>query len=111
MATLTCWGYYQILDSGACLSLCLVGLLLLVGTLDVDIFCLLYTGGSIGVDVSALYKEDDFLKYSITMTSYGFYGDLLEDSERRRWMGSLRYVFSGQSVEEHLCNNDRWLCG
>ncbi|KAL8566237.1 hypothetical protein ACOMHN_046738 [Nucella lapillus] len=52
-------------------------------------------GCSLGVDVNALYKEDVFVKYSITMTSYGYYGDLLADSERLRWMGPKRYNWSG----------------
>ena len=48
-----------------------------------------------GVDVTALYKQEEFVKYSITMTSYGYYGDLLADSERFRWMGPKRYNWSG----------------
>ncbi|XP_076447595.1 ceramide kinase-like isoform X2 [Babylonia areolata] len=52
-------------------------------------------GCSVGVDVNALYKEKVFVKYSVTMTSYGYYGDLLADSERLRWMGPKRYNWSG----------------
>jgi ceramide kinase len=55
-----------------------------------------FSGASIGVDVNALYKEEHFIKYSVTMTSYGYYGDLLADSERFRWMGPKRYTFSGE---------------
>ncbi|XP_070192354.1 ceramide kinase-like isoform X2 [Littorina saxatilis] len=52
-------------------------------------------GDSVGVDVNALYKQEQFVKYSVTMTSYGYYGDLLADSERLRWMGPKRYNWSG----------------
>lgn len=53
------------------------------------------TGDRVGVDVNALYKQQDFVKYSVTMTSYGYYGDLLADSEKLRWMGPKRYNWSG----------------
>lgn len=29
------------------------------------------------------------------MVGYGFYGDVLAESERHRWMGPLRYDYSG----------------
>ena len=38
------------------------------------------TGDTVGVDVNSLYQEEQFVKYSVTMTSYGYYGDLLADS-------------------------------
>lgn len=27
---------------------------------------------------------------------YGFYGDVLKDSEEKRWMGAVRYDLSGK---------------
>lgn len=36
-----------------------------------------------------------FLRYSVSLLGYGFYGDVLSDSERKRWMGPARYDFSG----------------
>ncbi|GFR74005.1 ceramide kinase [Elysia marginata] len=52
-------------------------------------------GDSMGLDVTALYKKEEFLKYTLTMSSYGYYGDLLKDSENLRWMGPQRYTYSG----------------
>ncbi|GFN84603.1 hypothetical protein PoB_001110900 [Plakobranchus ocellatus] len=52
-------------------------------------------GDSLGLDVTALYKKEEFLKYTLTMSSYGYYGDLLKDSESLRWMGPQRYTYSG----------------
>ncbi|XP_041347336.1 ceramide kinase-like [Gigantopelta aegis] len=52
-------------------------------------------GDRVGIDVCALYNNDRFLKYSVTMMAYGFYGDVLEDSEAFRWMGPKRYNWSG----------------
>ncbi|BFZ08257.1 hypothetical protein BsWGS_11296 [Bradybaena similaris] len=52
-------------------------------------------GDTVGVDVTALYKKEEFLKYTVTMSSYGYYGDLLQDSENLRWMGPNRYTWSG----------------
>ncbi|CAG5117023.1 unnamed protein product [Candidula unifasciata] len=66
-------------------------------------------GDCVGVDVTALYKKEEFLKYTITMSSYGYYGDLLQDSEHLRWMGPNRYTWSGlktflanRSYEGHI---------
>lgn len=63
-------------------------------------FCI--TGDSQPLDVSSVHHNDDFIRYSVSLLGYGFYGDVLTDSERKRWMGPARYDFSGQSV---FCNN------
>ncbi|XP_059153792.1 ceramide kinase-like [Physella acuta] len=52
-------------------------------------------GDSIGMDVTALYKKEEFVKYTVTMSGYGYYGDLLKESETLRWMGPKRYTWSG----------------
>ncbi|XP_005097881.2 ceramide kinase [Aplysia californica] len=52
-------------------------------------------GDSIGMDVTALYKKEEFVKYTTTMSGYGYYGDLLKDSETLRWMGPRRYTWCG----------------
>ena len=53
--------------------------------------------------MTALYKQQEFVKYSITMTSYGYYGDLLADSERFRVMGPKRYKWSGAYIKYFQC--------
>ncbi|CAL1527023.1 unnamed protein product [Lymnaea stagnalis] len=52
-------------------------------------------GDSLGMDVTALYKKEQFVKYTVSMSSYGYYGDLLKESETLRWMGPKRYTWSG----------------
>ncbi|XP_062990185.1 ceramide kinase [Elgaria multicarinata webbii] len=47
------------------------------------------------LDVSSVHCNNTFLKYSASLLGYGFYGDVLKDSEEKRWMGPVRYDFSG----------------
>nr|XP_020457180.1 ceramide kinase [Monopterus albus] len=52
-------------------------------------------GDSQPVDVCSVHHKDIFLRYSVSLLGYGFYGDLLTDSERKRWLGPARYDLSG----------------
>ncbi|KAJ8392027.1 hypothetical protein AAFF_G00083370 [Aldrovandia affinis] len=52
-------------------------------------------GDSQPLDVCSVHHNNTFLKYSVSLLGYGFYGDVLTDSERKRWMGPVRYDFSG----------------
>ncbi|XP_059917638.1 ceramide kinase-like [Gadus macrocephalus] len=47
------------------------------------------------MDVCSVHHGDAFLRYSVSLLGYGFYGDVLSDSEKRRWMGPARYDVSG----------------
>lgn len=47
------------------------------------------------MDVCSVHHNNTFLRYSVSLLGYGFYGDVLTDSERKRWMGPARYDFSG----------------
>ncbi|XP_046544857.1 ceramide kinase-like isoform X1 [Haliotis rubra] len=60
-------------------------------------------GDSVGMDVCALYNRNQFIKYSVSMIAYGYYGDLLEDSMGLRWMGPARYNWCG--FKKFLANN------
>lgn len=53
-------------------------------------------GDSQPIDVCSVHHNNTFLRYSVSLLGYGFYGDLLIDSERKRWMGPTRYDFSGR---------------
>ncbi|XP_065482774.1 ceramide kinase isoform X3 [Caloenas nicobarica] len=46
------------------------------------------------LDVSSVHHNNTFLKYSVSLLGYGFYGDILKDSEKKRWMGPMRYDYS-----------------
>ncbi|XP_040268177.1 ceramide kinase [Bufo bufo] len=47
------------------------------------------------LDVSSVHHKKMFLKYSVSLLGYGFYGDVLKGSEKNRWLGPARYDFSG----------------
>lgn len=50
------------------------------------------------MDVSAVHHGGTLLRYSASLLGYGFYGDIIRDSEKKRWMGLIRYDFSGGSA-------------
>ncbi|CAN9499022.1 unnamed protein product [Ophioblennius macclurei] len=52
-------------------------------------------GDSQAMDVCSIHHNNTFLRYSVSLLGYGFYGDVLTDSERKRWMGPARYDLSG----------------
>ncbi|KAM6984747.1 ceramide kinase [Aplochiton taeniatus] len=52
-------------------------------------------GDSQPMDVCSVHHNKTFLRYSVSLLGYGFYGDVLTDSERKRWMGPARYDLSG----------------
>ncbi|XP_014879095.1 ceramide kinase-like isoform X1 [Poecilia latipinna] len=52
-------------------------------------------GDSQPMDVCSVHHHNMFLRYSVSLLGYGFYGDVLTDSERKRWMGPARYDISG----------------
>uniref|UniRef100_A0A8C4EQ49 Ceramide kinase n=1 Tax=Dicentrarchus labrax TaxID=13489 RepID=A0A8C4EQ49_DICLA len=60
-------------------------------------------GDSQPMDVCSVHHDDVFLRYSVSLLGYGFYGDLLTDSERKRWLGPARYDLSG--VKTFLSHN------
>lgn len=50
------------------------------------------------MDVSSVHHHGALLRYSVSLLGYGFYGDIVKDSEKKRWMGLIRYDFSGSGV-------------
>ncbi|XP_075455912.1 ceramide kinase isoform X3 [Ascaphus truei] len=56
-------------------------------------------GDSQSLDVCSVHHKQTFLKYSVSLLGYGFYGDVLKGSEKNRWMGPARYDFSGQEED------------
>ncbi|XP_015812185.3 ceramide kinase isoform X1 [Nothobranchius furzeri] len=55
------------------------------------------------MDVCSVHHKDSFLRYSVSLLGYGFYGDLLADSEKKRWLGPARYDLSG--FKTFFCHN------
>ncbi|XP_056224002.1 ceramide kinase [Seriola aureovittata] len=60
-------------------------------------------GDSQPMDVCSVHHNDFFLRYSVSLLGYGFYGDVQTDSERKRWLGPARYDLSG--VKTFLSHN------
>ncbi|KAK7896168.1 hypothetical protein WMY93_021493 [Mugilogobius chulae] len=52
-------------------------------------------GDSQPMDVCSVHHNNSFLRFSVSLLGYGFYGDVLSDSERKRWLGPARYDLSG----------------
>lgn len=48
------------------------------------------------MDVCSVHHDDSFLRYSVSLLGYGFYGDVLMDSERNRRLGPARYDLAGR---------------
>ena len=63
-------------------------------------------GDTIAMDVATVHHGNQFLKYCISLLGYGYYGDVISDSERKRWMGPSRYQFEGMG----LCAVLIWYC-
>ncbi|XP_019944532.2 ceramide kinase [Paralichthys olivaceus] len=55
-------------------------------------------GDSQPLDVCSVYHASALVRYSVSLVGYGFYGDVLAESEKHRWMGPLRYDYSGAMV-------------
>ncbi|XP_035233366.1 ceramide kinase-like isoform X2 [Stegodyphus dumicola] len=62
---------------------------------------LIVMGDYTGVDICGVYSAGRFLRFAVTFLSYGYFGDVIRDSEKLRWMGPKRYDFSG--LKKILC--------
>ncbi|OCT57966.1 ceramide kinase [Xenopus laevis] len=47
------------------------------------------------MDVCASYHYGELMRYSVSLIGYGFFGDVLRESEALRCLGPIRYDFSG----------------
>lgn len=55
-------------------------------------------GNKINIDVSAVHSardEEQLIRYATTLLGYGFLGDVMQESEKVRWMGPKRYDWVG----------------
>ncbi|XP_057685360.1 ceramide kinase family protein [Corythoichthys intestinalis] len=55
-------------------------------------------GDSQPLDVCSVHHANTLARYSVSLLGYGFYGDVLLQSEKKRWMGPLRYDYAGTLV-------------
>ncbi|KAG8381560.1 hypothetical protein BUALT_Bualt06G0134300 [Buddleja alternifolia] len=47
---------------------------------------------------SASNEEEPCVRYAASFAGYGFYGDVITESEKYRWMGPKRYDYAGTKV-------------
>ncbi|XP_075041120.1 ceramide kinase-like isoform X2 [Mixophyes fleayi] len=47
------------------------------------------------LDVCASYHNGELMRYSVSLIGYGFFGDVLRESENMRCLGPIRYDFAG----------------
>lgn len=52
-------------------------------------------GDSQPMDVCSVHHNSSFLRLFVSLLGYGFYGDVLTESERKRWLGPARYDLAG----------------
>ncbi|KAG8235194.1 hypothetical protein J437_LFUL014158, partial [Ladona fulva] len=65
------------------------------GTRDVTTSILhIILGNSLGMDLCGIHSNSALLRYSASLVSYGYMGDVIQDSEKFRWMGPKRYDYS-----------------
>lgn len=66
------------------------------GTVDVQTSVLkIIYGNTLGLDLVSVYNENKLLRLYASIISYGYLGDVLNESEKYRWMGPKRYEYSG----------------
>uniref|UniRef100_T1IWA5 DAGKc domain-containing protein n=1 Tax=Strigamia maritima TaxID=126957 RepID=T1IWA5_STRMM len=52
-------------------------------------------GDNVNVDVCGIFHENNLIRYATTMVAYGYFGDVMSDSEKNRWLGTYRYDWAG----------------
>ncbi|PIK37166.1 putative ceramide kinase [Apostichopus japonicus] len=52
-------------------------------------------GFSVGLDVCSVHHNNYLLRYTLSFLGYGFFGDVVKESENYRWMGTNRYGLAG----------------
>ncbi|PQQ00104.1 ceramide kinase [Prunus yedoensis var. nudiflora] len=48
--------------------------------------------------IKSTSKVEPFVRYAASFAGYGFYGDVITESEKYRWMGPKRYDYAGTRV-------------
>lgn len=70
----------------------------LIGTNDVTTATLnIILGNLIDIDVCSIHSlnEDRLLRFVSTFVGYGYFGDVIRESEKLRWLGPSRYDVTG----------------
>ncbi|XP_074644684.1 ceramide kinase-like isoform X2 [Tubulanus polymorphus] len=52
-------------------------------------------GDHMAIDAFTVHHGNQFIKYGVSLMGYGYYGDVIQESEEFRWMGPKRYDYIG----------------
>lgn len=55
----------------------------------------LLAGSRIKIDLGSIHSNGRLVRYFAGFLSYGFFGDNVQTAEKYRWMGPLRYTWTG----------------
>lgn len=74
------------------------------GTIDVQTAVIhIIFGDTAGLDLSSVHSNRSLLRLYASVLSYGYLGDVMQDSEKFRWMGPQRYDYSGTDSNLIYC--------
>lgn len=73
------------------------------GTTDIETAAIhIIFGDKSGLDICSVHSSHDLLRLYASVLSYGYLGDVVQDSENFRWMGPQRYDYSGKYYTIYL---------
>lgn len=52
-------------------------------------------GETLSIDIATVHNEKGFVRFMATMLAYGFFGDIIHQSDKWRCLGPLRYDLAG----------------
>ncbi|XP_071960442.1 ceramide kinase-like isoform X2 [Antedon mediterranea] len=52
-------------------------------------------GETLGMDVCSVFHDNELIRYTVSFLGYGFFGDVVRESENYRWVGPKRYELAG----------------
>lgn len=52
-------------------------------------------GCQLSIDICSVWHDNAFIKYSMSLMGYGYFGDLIKDSQNFQWLGPKRYDLAG----------------
>jgi ceramide kinase len=52
-------------------------------------------GRQLSIDICSVWQDGDFVKYSMSLMGYGYFGDVIKESENLQWLGPKRYDLAG----------------
>ena len=70
----------------------------MVYIINITMFTVFLSGENQPLDISSIRSGNELLRYSVSFAGYGFFGDVVKDSEKLRWAGVTRYDISGAKI-------------